>query len=667
MPQRPDLRKLILKITLCSAALILIALTLTPKASLQTNANVAATNAARVSNARPTPRRSPRASSNAASVEYPPTPAPAPLSTIRGRVYYADTGRAVKRCMVMLMRDDGSGGPGGAPSAITDGEGAFQMKKVAAGTYYAMVNAPGVVSPLAYADFSKSNEREGLRDAYAYFDKIVVDGVTDLDVQIGAQRGGAIGGRVTYDDGDAAIGVKVEILRKVGDKFFGVVPNFSAIVSAIASGGGGYQTDDRGVYRFAGLPPGDYIIKVTESATHGDNSEKRYDDPFEMGMGSYSLLTFFYPDALDTDSAQMISVQLGQELESINLVIPSRGLYTAEGRVVNRRDRSPVRARITLNPVKNREIYSLFNRFGERTGIPTMTDENGNWKFKELPKGEYSVLIEPLEGEYRGDLGGYSVNANVRVDANAPPKPKLAKKFDRLTIEDRDLAEMVFELGYGAILSGTATVENSAEMPRYVSVSAVNEKGETVASGGVSNYGDYEEAPRPSKPLHDFRLEAVSEGKIYLAAFVGDEDYYIKSLTLDGTDLFNSPLELKEGDTLRNVRVVLGKDPGTLRVVVLDENKEPVRNAAFSVVPTDRAGYMNPSRHRRATTGPQGDVGITLPPGEYAVVFNEPAAAGKTREELFKWYAEAVPGAPTVKIEAGKAETLTVKKKDSKN
>ena len=188
---------------------------------------------------------------------YRPTPEP-PKSTIRGRVFYEDTGRAVKRTSIMLM---GKGG-GRELSGLTDNNGVFEIKDVVAGTYYAFVNAPGVVSPLAYADISK--QKEGMDEAVEGFPPIIVNGISDLDVQIPARRGGAISGRIMYADGDAAVGVKVEILRKVKEKFITVIPNFSSIISMMmGGGGGGFQTDDRGVYRFAGLPNGEYIVKVT--------------------------------------------------------------------------------------------------------------------------------------------------------------------------------------------------------------------------------------------------------------------------------------------------------------------------------------------------------------------------------------------------------------------
>ena len=106
---------------------------------------------------------------------YIPIPLPPANSTVRGRVFYEDTGRPVKRSSIMLMSEKGEGGPSSEPTALTDNNGYFQMKNVRAGTYYAMVNAPGVVSPLAYFDFSigrgRDGEKETMQKAFVGFDK----------------------------------------------------------------------------------------------------------------------------------------------------------------------------------------------------------------------------------------------------------------------------------------------------------------------------------------------------------------------------------------------------------------------------------------------------------------------------------------------------------------
>ncbi|MDQ3800956.1 MAG: carboxypeptidase-like regulatory domain-containing protein, partial [Acidobacteriota bacterium] len=613
------------------------------------------------------------------------TPTPA-ASNVRGRVFYADTGRPVKRAPIMLMGEKGfSGGPRSMRSALTDNDGNFQLKGVEAGVYYAVINSPGVVSPMAFVDFSivrGGREAEEFEKAAEGFEKIIVDGITDIDVQIPARRGGAISGRVMYDNGDPAIGVKVEILRRVNDKFILVVPNFAAIFSMMM-GSGTYQTDDRGVYRLAGLPAGEYIVKVTESVSHGDG-EKSYNE-FEpiFGAGSgNSLLSIFYPDAFDSKSANVLNVELGQEMSEINLTIPSRNLYKIEGKIVSRKDKSPVKARIAIRREGEEEVHSIFR---ESAGHTSATDENGNWKFKEMPRGNYKLVIEPIQtesdySEYHGDYPPSNMTTGSQ-QKNAPPLPKFAKKIQQISLEDKDVSEMVIELGYGGTIAGTVAVENNEKMPRVVTIVASNADSELTVFDTVLNYDGSEHSSMPivEAPVHsgnistirskpggvnsDFEVENVSEGKTDILIHVGDENYYVKSAKAGGIDLLSgSRLEIKEGDAIRNVQIILSKNVGTLKGKLVDEKNEPLKNTQFTLVPTGAAHHVTSTYLRIVKTNANGEFETKLAPMEYAVVFAETGSLPKKSAEIDEWYEKAVKDAQKVTVEAGRTENLTVRK-----
>jgi hypothetical protein len=671
-----NMRGFVVRLLLCSLGLTLGFSILTAKASLQNRTTVANTNA--VPNIKPPTPRPTRRTSNSnssantaanlttlANMMPAPTPTPPANSTVRGRVFYADTGRAVKRSPIMLMSENTDEGPASSPSTITDAEGYFQMKNVRAGTYYAMVNAPGVVSPLAFFDFSaaqnRNTEKDAFEKAFAGFEKIIVDGITNIDIQVQAQRGGAIGGRITYDDGDAAIGVKVEILRKVDDKFTTVIPNLSVMFSMRT--GSIFQTDDRGVYRFSGLPAGEYIVKVTESTTHSELSQRGYYDPFDGMFGNASFLTLYYPDVFDSKSAQLINVAAGQEITEINLTIPSRNLYKAEGKIIAAKDKSTVKARITITRESD-DTFSIFSNAGRREQA-ALTDEDGNWKFKELPKGTYKIVVEPVDSEntYQNYLGNYSyANTNaVNAAGNTPPKPKLAKKSQEITIEDKDLSEIVIELGYGATVSGTATVERSQEMPKSVMVLAINETDKLIVSDNISNYYSQYEA-KPITVERDFKLENVTVGKNRFDVQITEEDFYVKSATVNGVDLLAGTFEVKEGEFLRNVQIVLSKDVGILKGTVSDEQKEPVKGASYMLVPVDAARRRNSSFYRNIKSDKEGKFETKLAPGEYAIVIFDERAAAKNLDEFHKWLDAAMKDAQKVKIEAGQTETVSIKK-----
>ena len=632
----------LLKVSACLLGLLGGSLLLAPKASTQ-NANVVN----RVSNG-----------------NYRLAPEP-PKSTVRGRVFYEDTGRAVKRTSIMLMQKSG----GRELSGLTDNNGVFEIKDVAAGTYYAFVNAPGVVSPLAYADISR--QKEGIEDAVEGFPPIIVNGLGDLDVQIPARRGGAISGRIMYADGDPAIGVKVEILRKVKEKFVPVIPNFSGIMS-IMMGGGGSQTDDRGIYRFAGLPNGEYIVKASENVSHSDSKANRYSG-FESLFGGSSLLTIFYPDSLTTEKAQMVNVAAGQEQSEINIYIPDRDLFTVTGKVVNAKDKSPIKnATISLKKV-GENVISLFDDFGRRQQSDS-TDEQGNFNFKEMPKGTYTLVIEPSNYTSEED-GEYSGNMNTSRTPKNPPKPKLAKKTQEITIENQNLSEIIIELGYGAIISGTVKTENNQEMPSNITIIATQDDPEISSSAGIYNASSRENSEYagntaiimnsnsnglPQKPNHDFKIEGAAAGKTFLWATINNDDFYVKSATLNGIDLLTNPVELKEGDAVRNVQFIISKGTGTLKGTVADDDKQPVKKAEFMLVPVEASKRKNPNFRRSVTTKETGEFEVKAAPNEYAVVFYTKEYYSKKGEELDRWLDEAVKDAAKVTIKSNETEKISL-------
>jgi len=637
----------LIKVTACFAGLLLGSFILAPKVSMQDETGPVVSNTRIMTN-------------SMMNGNYQPTPEP-PKSIVRGRVFYEDTGRAVKRTSIMLM---GKGG-GRELSGLTDNNGNFQIKGVIAGTYYAFVNAPGVVSPLAYADLTKT-KNEGLDDAVEGFPAIVVNGINDIDVQVPARRGGAVSGRIMYADGDPAIGVKVEIMRKVKEKFVSVLPNFSSIFSMMMGGGaGGFQTDDRGVYRFAGLPNGEYIVKVTENASHGDGKSRGYGGFEETLFGNSSLLTMFYPDAFTTEKAQMVNVVAGQEQSEVNIYIPDRELYTVEGKVVNAKDKSPItNVKISLKRTAE-NTTSIFDELGRRQQNSS-SDEQGLWEFKELPKGTYTLIIEPPNFPYDSDGDEYMSNRmrlNTNRMPNEPPKPKLAKKTQEITIENKNLSEIVIELGYGATVSGTVKTENNQEMPSTVTIIARQDKSEITSSTtvynssymrgspmGNSSMGNSSMGSSPPKPNYDFKIEGTATGKTFLWATVSDDDYYVKSAMFNGTDLLTNPIELKEGEFLRNVQFIIAKGAGTLRGTVADDEKQPAKRAEFSLVSVEAAKRKNPNFYRSVTTDENGEFEVKAAPNEYAIVFHTKEYDTKKGEELERWLDEAVKNAAKVTI-----------------
>ncbi len=589
------------------------------------------------------------------------TPESPSRSVVRGRVYYADSGRPVRRASLYLL-SEGKGHR--EVIGLTDNEGNFQIKDVEAGVYYPMINAPGVVTPLGLADFSniKDNEEKAFADAFAQFQRITVNGSNDIEVQIPAVRGGAVGGRVTFADGDPAVGVKVEILRKAGDTFMPVIPNFGSMFGMML--GNAFQTDDRGVYRFSGLPRGEYKIKVTENVRHSDNRRNSREDEFmALFGGAGSFVSIYYPDILDADRAGIVNVELGAEMSEVNIVIPNRDLHRVDGKVVAGRDKTAVKGATVYIRRKGDNDRSLFKELGMGQQV-SVTDDEGKWAFREVPKGDYDIVVEP-QSVFTAPMLQMAANSNANISVPAgKPQPKYAKKIQELTIDEKDMTDLVVELGSGARLSGVVEVKNGREIPRGVKVTAIND-GDLAASTGslrddLFGGGDPEAVSTVRNAQNNtFNLENVATGKTYLRIEVSEPDLYLIGATADGRDLLAAPFELKDGDIIANIHVLLGKDVGTISGSVVNGDKDPVRHAQFTLVPTDAAKRKNSSFYRSVAADDNGEFKVSVGPGEYAILFNfVRRSTAKNGADYDKWLDDGVHDARKITVEPNDTTTL---------
>ncbi len=618
--------------------------------------------------------------------EGPKVAAPLPAkSTLHARVFYEDTGRPVRRTSVVLMAR--SGGVNES-SGITDEQGNLEIHNLRAGKYYPVINAPGVVSPLAYIDQSRTRS-DTFDEQLAPFTPIVVDGLSDVVVQMPARRGGAIGGRITYSNGDAAIGVKVEILRKVGEDFLASIPNLSVLASAMTGGAGTFKTDDRGIYRFAGLPAGEYLVKVSEQVVHATNKKGReYEDPFtSMLFGTGSMLTVFFENTFDRNKARLLVVEFGQEQSEINIVIPDRDLHTLTGKVVAAKDKLPIRnAKVSISlsgegrPTVAGDIANMV-----QSGS---TDNTGEWKFVDLPKGVYQITVEAQSSEFDENARAYGTSdevgpngysdrpSNVMRPASnmgpndrgprKPPARKFAKKVTEFTIDEKDVAEQSIELTYGGAVSGTVTVDGKDNLPSSINITLLNEGSGLSSATSIYSY-DYQDGSIVQSKKRDFTIDGVAVGSTSLSFRINNPEYYVKSAMAGTVDLIKGPIDLKDNDEIRNVQIVVSNETGTLTGTILDADKQPMANLQISLVPTDNARLGNPDYYKQVMTDENGEFEIKLPPFEYAMLSLPANLKSKGREDRLRWLTDAIKNAQKFKVDSGKATKVTIKLEPTKS
>lgn len=542
-------------------------------------------------------------------------------SVVRGRAVYDDTSRPVRRARVMLVTD----ATGRSEYAgLTDARGDFRIHGVPAGTYYAFVDAPGLLSPVGFVSIEEVRASGGtpdLGEGREFFDQVEVDGKQEVTVNVRARRGATIAGRVSYADGDPAVNVNLSLLRRSAD---GRVQKYltGSNLPALSA----MRTDDRGMFRLMGLPPGEYLIGVNEAVSHGgEGGASSGDEPpgGYRGLFAPQLLISFYPSATSVKEAGIVKVEAGEERTNLDITIPERDLRTIAGVVRSRSGSRPIaNARISIvrrdDPLSPSGLWAAMLPPSESGSNGTITDSEGRWQFVEIPDGPYQLQVTPPE-EYEETPSVANANANSSTYEYRPPKRKRSYAPTRrdLEVAGSDVSELVVELSEGARITGTVSVEGGTQ-PRYGHI-AVMRLGE---ERGTADFVDSQYGPLDNGR---FAIEGLSGGKflIYPSIAGGDREgvTYLKSMTWNGKDIRREPLELAEGGVAEGVRIVYGRNPATLHVTVRSAAGKRLTGTFYVIlVPIDLSTWTPYAQPFSCVAGDPGTCSISASPGEYRVL-----------------------------------------------
>jgi len=431
---------------------------------------------------------------------------------ISGRVS-SNAGRPVKYARVELHRVAETYFAFAAETR-TDAHGNFTFEGVAPGTYVLRASQIGFFSPDPERAFTDPVEL------------LAGQHVQDLDLRLIA--GGAITGRIADEEGDPVIAAEVIALR--------FQANGELIHHANA------QTDDRGVYRLFGLPPGHYVISV-RLPDHGRSRR-------------WTLR--YFPGVLSREEAARISVSEGQEVEGIDITFkPVKGARLM-GRVILEKDGRPVRARLTLS---GQDLLTL----------STHTDSAGRYEFLDIPLGQHHVSVEPLEGEAIGRSQFVHIPARELIH-HGFVLPEAARIEGWVELDDRRPLDSTHSLTVSLTMT---RIEGPEGAPPMVSTSV--------------------------RPDGTFHIGGLPKGRARLSVFSPNEQYVIKALTVGGREAPDLELPLRPGVVLSNVRIVLSDEVGEVhgRVNVAEGDLTPYR---LLLIPEDPARRHDTEQEKSAWT-----------------------------------------------------------------
>ncbi|MET0649687.1 MAG: carboxypeptidase-like regulatory domain-containing protein [Pyrinomonadaceae bacterium] len=423
-------------------------------------------------------------------------------ATVSGRI--TDGERGVPGVTVTIFANDPAQRFRTAARGKTDVDGRFSLTGIQPGRYQILPVAPAYVVAGLMMNYPPGRPLTLLAG----------EEVKDIDFQM--EPGAVITGRVTDADGNPVINEPVTVSpaeQNAGQPRFQFDQRDHA-------------TDDRGVYRVYGLPPGRYRVSVGRAGEVG-----------AVSIGRRKLFRrTFHPDAVEQAQARVVEVKTGIESTDIDITV-GRALktYKVAGRFVTAD---------TGQPVPNVSVgYGTIDPRGRRLGgfgAGTVTNARGEFQTGGIAPGRYVVYV----------MTNQMNNPQEVAEFYSEPTP--------FEVTDADVAGLVVKLKRGAVVSGVVAVEGVADRAAAAQMLAA-----VRVHPWVESYR--ENAAMPGSPMRpvtvgadgSFRVTGLMPGKLRL----GTMNDAVKGLTLTRVELNGANViggfDVAAGAQIAGVRLVL--------------------------------------------------------------------------------------------------------------
>jgi hypothetical protein len=337
-----------------------------------------------------------------AGAQQPTTPPPS--GTVTGHVTCGDTQRPARFAQVMLFAVPTTAAAPMDPNAKMDDaaiaaamksamsgmnnmvmtqtglDGSYSAASVAPGDYYVFATVAGYVQPNAMvqaaldAGADPKKPIPGIPMVHVVADRSVSSDVT-------MQRGGAISGKVVWDDGSPATHV-VLTAESTKSQTKPLPPEFSMLMMSSALAGSlALVSDDLGNYRIAGLAPGEYRLKATLQVSMNLNMQGGGMNLARMMQDK--PLIIYAPSTLHKSQAAALTVKAGDELRDQIVTLNLGGMHSVSGSITSAEDHHGINsASIELTDVSDKDVV-------RSAGV----DASGNFSVSFVPPGTYNMEV----------------------------------------------------------------------------------------------------------------------------------------------------------------------------------------------------------------------------------------------------------------------------------
>jgi protocatechuate 3,4-dioxygenase beta subunit len=539
-------------------------------------------------------------------------------AVVTGEVLSTDQApRPVRLARVTLNSVDRGGA---AETATTDDNGRFAFRGLPAGRYTLQA------SRRAWLDAYYGATRPG-RPGTAI---AVGDGQRVAALTIRMPRGAVITGSVRDQSGEAQPGVTVAVLQFVIKNGARSLVRPSSTTDSV--------TDDDGVYRAYGLPPGDYVVmaRLGTGPNSGLTAEEarpvapgEVDRALRLGGSAASVATdarpavapapgamvgnapVFFPGTTDLSAATILTIGAGEERAGVDVPFVLLPTARISGTVTLPFGVTAERTELRMTPGGGEQFTA-----NPLAASIARVDKDGKFLFTGVPPGRFAIA---------------SAAANAPAPGGSGPRLLGWARTD-VVVDGRDL-EIALELGPPSTLAGRVAFDGGSAPKDGGGIQIV-----------LRALGDaallIPEQSLKSEPDGTFLFSNLVTGKFMIAATIPrDSPWVLKSALVRGLDMVEAPMDVPAGDAITGMVVTFTDRPSELAGTLQDASGRPATDYFVIVFPADRAAWL-PTSRRIQSTRPGSDGGYSvkgLPAGEYLI-------AALTDVEPGEWFSPAFLG-----------------------
>ena len=348
-----------------------------------------------------------------------------------------------------------------------------------------------------------------------------------------------ISGRIVDEFGDALPDISVTAMRQTwSNGRRRLVPSPGRIA----------QTNDVGVFRIYGLPPGDYYVSASlrGGLPIGEMEVTMVGGAITSGTFGASAseprsgyASTYYPGTPNAAEAQKIALSSGQELSGTDFALIPARLAKVTGMVVGSDGKAVEGAAVTLVPAQ-RDLAGLLGPTSARSG------KDGTFALSSVTPGEYTLqarslhVITSTQGDAVMVFRATAMGGPGGADTEFASMP--------ISVGGEDIANLVVITNKGGTASGRVIFDGappaSLSAIRVTSVAA-DPDGPAPGSTGASVKDD-----------GTFELKGLAGARLIRVAGA-PPGWTVKSVKVNGIDITDTGAEFKPGEAVSGLDVEL--------------------------------------------------------------------------------------------------------------